>query len=78
MGASGERSTHVLYDRANLSWLREFIGRATRVLVADSRVKDFDVPPYRQIARRESCTLPDLDESAEFRDVRLYLAGTAE
>jgi predicted nicotinamide N-methyase len=64
----------VLYDRANLSWLQRFVERAPQVLVADSRVKDFNHPPYRQIARYSSCTLPDLDESREFRDVRIYLA----
>lgn len=65
----------VLYDRANFCWLQRFVERAQQVLIADSRVKRFDHPPYRQIARRESCTLPDLDESPEFRDVRIYLAG---
>ena len=64
----------VLYDRANFSWLQRFVDRADKVLVADSRVKDFDHPPYRQIARHSSCTLPDLDESEAFRDVRIYLA----
>lgn len=64
----------VLYDRENLPWLSEFIGRAKMVLVADSRVKDFDYPPYHQIKRASGCTMPDLDESMEFRDVRLYLA----
>ncbi len=64
----------VLYDRGNFPWLQRFVERAPAVLIADSRVKDFDVPPYRQVARRDSCTLPDLDESAEFRDVRIYLA----
>ena len=65
----------VLYDRANLDWLQRFTGRADRVLVADSRIREFDHPPYRQIARHDSCTLPDLDESAEFRDVRIYLSA---
>ncbi len=65
----------VLYDRANLEWLDRFTARADKVLIADSRVKDFRHPRYRQIARHTSCTLPDLDESAEFRDVRIYLAG---
>lgn len=64
----------VLYDKGNFPWLQRFIERADKVLIADSRVKDFDVPPYRQIDRRNNCTLPDLDESAEFRDVRIYLA----
>jgi len=64
----------VLYDKDNFSWLQRFVERAERVLIADSRVKNFAHPPYRQIARRDSCTLPDLDESAEFRDVSIYLA----
>lgn len=65
----------VLYDRENLPWLQRFCERASEVLVADSRIKDFNVAPYRQIGRRAACTLPDLDESPEFRDVRLYHAG---
>jgi len=65
----------VLYDRANLGWLQRFVERAGQVLVADSRVKGFDHPPYRQVALEASCTLPDLDESAEFREVRIYRAG---
>lgn len=65
----------VLYDRENFPWLQRFISRAPQVLIADSRVKNFDHPPYSQIGRMESCTLPDLDESAEFRDVRIYQAG---
>lgn len=67
----------VLYDRENFPWLQRFLERAPQVLIADSRVKNFDHPPYQQIARRDSCTLPDLDESAEFRDVRIYLADQA-
>ena len=67
----------VLYDRENLPWLQRFVERAAQVLVADSRVKDFDYPPYHLLAQRNSCTLPDLDESAEFRDVRIYLADTS-
>lgn len=62
----------VLYDRDNFPWLSRFVERADDVLIADSRVKDFDFPPYQQIARYDGCTMPDLDESAEFRDVRLY------
>ena len=65
----------VLYDRANLPWLDVFVGRAAQVLVADSRVRDFDVPPYSRIATGRSSTLPDLDESAEFGLVTLYEAG---
>lgn len=67
----------VLYDRGNFPWLQRFVERSPQVLIADSRVKHFDHPPYRQIDRRDSCTLPDLDESAEFRVVNLY-AGRQE
>ncbi len=62
----------VLYDHANLPWLETFTGRADRVLLADSRVKNFCFPGYRQIGARQAHTVPDLDESAEFRDVRVY------
>lgn len=62
----------VLYDRANLDWLPRFLQRAPRVLVADSRIRDFDVPNYRCIGSFTSSTWPDLDESAEFNAVRLY------
>ena len=70
----------VLYDRDNLPWLDRFSAKAPDVLVADSRVKNFDYPPYQQVARVDACTLPDLDESLEFRDVRIYrtLTNTAE
>jgi len=64
----------VLYDRANFDWLARFTGRADQVLIADSRVKDFSHPGYRLVDRHASCTLPDLDESPAFRDVRVYLA----
>lgn len=64
----------VLYDRENFIWLQRFLDRAPRVLVADSRVKDFNHPPYRLVEQRESYTMPDLDESAEFREVRIYRA----
>ncbi len=65
----------VLYDRENLPWLERFLQRAPEVLVADSRVRDFRFPGYERIAQYDSSTLPDLDESAEFRRVSLYRGG---
>jgi predicted nicotinamide N-methyase len=62
----------VLYDRANLVLLEEFLRRAPDVLIADSRIRDFDYPPYVAQGRHESCTVPDLDELDEFRLVNLY------
>jgi predicted nicotinamide N-methyase len=65
----------VLYDRENLPWLDLFLKKAEQVLVADSRVKNFQYQPYRLLTRIEGTTVPDLDEFDEFRDVRIYGAG---
>lgn len=62
----------VLYDRDNLHWLDEFNKKAKQVLLADSRIKNFQHARYEKIGEVESCTLPDLDESSEFRNVSLY------
>lgn len=62
----------VLYDRANLPWLDRFLQRAPQVLVADSRVRDFNYRGYQRLHQLHSCTIPDLDESAEFGRVSLY------
>lgn len=62
----------VLYDRANLSFLDTFFQYAPEVLLADSRIKDFQHPNYRHIEKQESFTVPDLDELDEFRYVNLY------
>ena len=65
----------VLYDKANLPLLNIFLEKAPEVLVADSRVKNFDFPPYQAIGRIDSFTVPDLDELDEFRLVNLYSAS---
>ncbi len=64
----------VLYDRANLPLLDEFLSRGREALVADSRVRDFQHPLYRRLDQLEACTWPDLAEPAEFRHVSLYHA----
>jgi predicted nicotinamide N-methyase len=65
----------VLYDKANLPLLDVFLEKAPEVLVADSRVKNFDFPPYQGIGQVDSFTVPDLDELDEFRLVNLYKAS---
>lgn len=65
----------VLYDKANLPLLTVFLEKAPEVLVADSRVKNFDFPPYQAIRSIDSFTVPDLDELDEFRLVNLYSAS---
>lgn len=67
----------VLYDRANLPLLDQFLARGREALVADSRVRDFAHPRYRRLASLEACTWPDLAEPAEFRQVSLYHARRA-
>lgn len=64
----------VLYDRANLPLLDEFLSRGREALVADSRVRDFRHPLYQRLEMLEALTLPDLAEPEEFRHVSLYHA----
>lgn len=64
----------VLYDRANLPLLDEFLSRGREALVADSRVRDFQHPIYRRLEKLEAFTMPDLAEPLEFRNVSLYHA----
>ena len=64
----------VLYDRANLPLLDQFLSRGRQALVADSRVRDFQHPLYQRIGLLDACTWPDLAEPAEFRLVSLYHA----
>ncbi|MEG5264880.1 50S ribosomal protein L11 methyltransferase [Pseudomonas sp. JDS28PS106] len=65
----------VLYDRANLPLLDQFLSRGKQALVADSRVRDFQHPAYRRLGMLHALTLPDLAEPHEFRDVSLYYAS---
>jgi len=65
----------VLYDRANLPLLDQFLTRGRQALVADSRVRDFQHPLYRRLGILEALTLPDLAEPWEFRKVSLYHAA---
>jgi predicted nicotinamide N-methyase len=64
----------VLYDRANLPLLDQFLSRGKQALVADSRVRDFHHPAYQRLGILEALTLPDLAEPWEFRKVSLYHA----
>jgi predicted nicotinamide N-methyase len=65
----------VLYDRANLPLLDQFLSRGKEALVADSRVRDFQHPMYQRLGMLEALTQPDLAEPWEFRNVSLYHAA---
>lgn len=62
----------VLYDKENLPLLKLFHQKAPEVLIGDSRIKDFNFPPYKKVVECNSFTVPDLDELDEFRCVNLY------
>lgn len=62
----------VLYDQSNRFFLDEFLKFSDQVWVADSRVKNFSHPRYQKMDERSATTWPDLDESAEFRNVSFY------
>lgn len=68
----------VLYDRENLPLLGTFFGYASHVLLADSRLKTIDYAPYTKITEMIAGTLPDLGESDEFKQVRVYKAALVE
>ncbi|MDB6060546.1 MAG: protein methyltransferase [Verrucomicrobiaceae bacterium] len=65
----------ILYDRANLIWPSRFLQRAPQVLIADSRIRNFAEPGYKQVAELVGSTWPDLDEFDEFRVVKFYCGG---
>ncbi|MFE8070522.1 50S ribosomal protein L11 methyltransferase [Marinobacteraceae bacterium S3BR75-40.1] len=67
----------VLYDPDNRPFLDEFVAAAPEVLLADSRVKNLDHPPYVAFDEVECTTWPDLNEFEEFNRVRLYRARTS-
>jgi predicted nicotinamide N-methyase len=67
----------VLYDKENFSFLDRFLRAAGQVYVADSRVKDLSVVPYRKIGGGTAVSWPDLDEPAEFRQVSIYHASSS-
>ncbi len=65
----------VLYDRENLPMLRRLMDAAPRILLADSRIKNLSLDNLSPMGEYQSSTWPDLDESAEFNQVRLFGAG---
>lgn len=65
----------VLYDRANMSFLKSLPEIANNVVIADSRVKEVELHGYHLLDRQEATTIPDLDEYKEFNDVKIYRAN---
>lgn len=65
----------VLYDPENLPLLEHFDKKADKVIVADSRIKNFSHPKYRWFERQQFVTCPDLGEVEDVKMVNFYLSS---
>lgn len=64
----------VLYDRDNFPLLTLLPDLGDDILIADSRIKQFELQGYEILDRVTTTTIPDLDELKEYSDVKVYRA----
>ena len=64
----------VLYDVENMPFLDRFRQRSTTVVVADSRVRNFDAEGYERVWSAECRVQPDLVEAESVRLVTVFRA----
>jgi predicted nicotinamide N-methyase len=62
----------VLYDRDNFSLLEALPKLGSEILIADSRIKHFELRGYEILDRVTATTIPDLDELREYSHVKVY------
>jgi predicted nicotinamide N-methyase len=62
----------VLYDAETFPFVKRFPDLASDVILADSRVRDLNLQPYRKIGQGLAVTCPDLHEPDEYRQVSIY------
>ena len=62
----------VLYDEENFLLVKRFPDLASEVVLADSRVRELILDPYRKIGHGVAVTCPDLHEPEEYRQVSIY------
>jgi len=65
----------VLYDADIFPFVKRFPELASDVILADSRVRDLILEPYRKTGQGQAVTCPDLHEPEEYRQVSIYGAG---
>ena len=65
----------VLYDVDIFPFVKRFPELASAVILADSRVRDLILEPYRKIGQGQAVTCPDLHEPEEYRQVSIYAAS---
>lgn len=64
----------VLYDKEIFPFVERFPDVASKVILADSRVRDLALEPYHKIGQGQAVTCPDLHEPEEYRQVSIYRA----
>lgn len=62
----------VLYDRENYPLIDLFRQKAEKVIIADSRIRDFNGAGYQFVKSSYAETWPDMGEFEEFKWVRFY------
>jgi predicted nicotinamide N-methyase len=62
----------VLYDRDNFSLLEVLPKLGNEIIIADSRIKHFELRGYEILDRVTATTIPDLDELREYSHVKVY------
>jgi len=62
----------VLYDRSNFSLLSKAKNKASRMLIADSRIDDVNDPEFTVVHHMQALTYPNLGEFDEFRNVCFF------
>jgi predicted nicotinamide N-methyase len=65
----------VLYDADIFPFVKRFPELASAVILADSRVRDLILDPYRKAGQGQAVTCPDLHEPEEYRQVSIYGAS---
>ena len=62
----------VLYDKSNLSLLDHPVIAKSNPFIFDSRIKNLSATGFENFATRYSCTIPNLGEFDEFREVSIF------
>jgi predicted nicotinamide N-methyase len=62
----------VLYDKSNLSLLDNPVIAKSNPFIFDSRIKNLSATGFENFATRYSCTIPNLGEFDEFREVSIF------
>ena len=68
----------VLYDNSNLSLLDHPLIAESNTLIFDSRIKSLSAKGFESFATRCSCTIPNLGEFDEFREVSIFRSDRSD